>query len=225
MANMPTAEERLKPQDWITRIDAALKANTVKITPEITKQWATLKAKTVHDGAWHKEVQQKVVIPFNIFHGDWAAGRKTLGGKVFPTISAARLSGVAGWVSGEVISGGYPDFYANFDRMTVSSTRGIWLGTYVGRGEHVFSGDKVKTKLKLQHNNFEPGKATRVWYTTGDSRVIYAVTDHVDSSPAGVKTLGALERLVTGWIDNREPTVRAAFLDVAWAPQHLFLVV
>ena len=213
MTDISMAAARLKPEKWIAEINGIL-GKQVGLNSQIRKSWTELTTSRVHDGNWHKRVQAEVVIPYNLLHGSWA-GRTSVAGKFYLSLSASHVRGLPNWCTGSIMPGGYATLCGGFGKTSKSTFKGIWSGTYVGRGTHVFHNTRGDKSITLQHNNFEARTTERIWYSTGPDRTIYALSDHVDSNREGQKALANLMTLVTGWLDSSARPIKAGFLDLS----------
>jgi len=216
------AAARLKPEEWVAEINDTL-SKQVGLNPQIRRNWDALKSPPAFNGIWHQRVQKEVATPFNLLHGSWA-GTTIVAGKSYKSIPSIHARGLADWCKGDIMPGGYSDLYAGFSKTSKATFKGIWLGTQVGRGTHIFHNSAKTRSVTLQHNNFEARTTERVWYTAGVSKTIYALSDHVDSTPKGQKALAALTVQVQGWLDAGARPVQAGFLDQSWAPLELYVI-
>ena len=222
MPDMPMAADRLAPQDWIAEINRIVAA-TSSLNSEIRRQWNILKDVTPQDGVWHAKVQQLVAAPYNLLHGSWPS-TTTVEGRTYKSLDEDHARGLPNWHTGYVMPKGYATLYGRFGKTTKGSVKGIWRGTYAGRGTNMFRNTMGTRALTLQHNNFEASTADRVWYTDLDPQTIYSVTDHVDTSRAGAKALADLTKDVTAWLDTGDLPIKAGFLDLEWAPLQLYVI-
>ncbi len=222
MPDISMAAARLKPQAWIDEISGIIDRQ-VGLNTEIRKSWNALKVDQARNGVWHKRVQNEVAIPFNLLHGSWA-GTTMVAGKSYKSISSMHARGLANWCKGAIMPGGYSDLYAGFGTTSKATFKGIWLGTQDGRGTHIFKNTADTKSVTLQHNNFEARTTERVWYTSGTDKTIYALSDHVDSTPKGQKALAALVVKVKGWPDSSDRPIQAGFLDAAWVTPQLYVI-
>ena len=222
MPDISMASARLAPAAWIAEIDR-ITAATSSLNSEIRRQWGLLKAATAYDGAWHSDVQLKVAMPYNLLHGSWAVNT-TVQGKLYKSLPAARVRGLPNWVTGPIMPRGYATMYSNFGKTSKSNFKGIWLGTYVGRGTNLFKNTAKTASVTLQHNNIQAAGSDRVWYTNLHPQTIYTVTDHVDDTKKGQKALAELTADVTAWLDAVDIPITAGFLDLDWLPMQLYVI-
>lgn len=120
-------EARLTPAEWMKQINAALSAGGMNA--DIKTAWNELKGKTVYDGAWHKNVKERVVAPYNTIYGGWA--KNTIVGKTTYTgISELHACGSLYWVRGLVMPGGFDSIRARKS----SETTWFWATSGSGSG-------------------------------------------------------------------------------------------
>ena len=218
MPNLPTATDRLPPATWIARIAEGLRT-TPGLNAEIRRQWGLLEGRKPHDGAWHHEVQAKVVLPYNLVHG--TPKTAMVGTKTYPAVSRSQVRGLPDWRFGKVADTHYADLYGRFRKNTRHIYRGVWAGTYGRRGAQTFSGGGQT--VEVDHNNFET--AERIWFTPTQPHVMVTITDHVDSKTApGKKAAGILLQNVEAWLKAGKRTVDAGFWDSDLWPQTLYVV-
>ena len=203
LLSMP--EARKTPADWIKEITAAVTPSG--INADIKTAWNALKVRTIFDGVWHKDVKEKVVVPYNTIHGGWAAST-IVKGKGYQGVSRLNAKGSPYWVRGQVMPGGFDSILGIFDNTTAGVFKSLWeTGSSGDRGSEDLGG------VTLAHKRIGTGRSTdRLWYLSDRPYTCYLVSAHVDTTAGGQRELGRINGLVAGWVTARDTAIEVGFL-------------
>ena len=211
-------EARVAPAEWIKLINAAVSVGG--INADIKTAWNELKAKTVFDGTWHNNVKERVVVPYNTITGGWAKST-TVGTKSYLGVSKLYATGSSYWVRGLLMPGGFDSILGIFDNNTSGAFKTLWqTGAGGERGSEVFEGGLV-----LDHRRIGIGRSTdRLWYISEKPFTCYLVSEHVDTSRAGIAELGRIKALVKKWVDDSVKPIEVGFLKMPTTTTTMYVI-
>jgi hypothetical protein len=210
-------EARKTPAEWIKEITTALTPGG--INTDIKAAWNLLKTKTVFDGVWHKEVKEKVVVPYNTIYGGWASSTivKT---KTYQGVSSANAKGSPYWVRGLVMPRGFDSILGVFDNNTAGVFKSLWqTGSSGDRGSEKLGG------VELAHKRIGVSRSTdRLWYLSDRPYTCYLVSEHVDSTANGKRELGRIDGLVTAWVKDSDTAIEVGFLKMPTTVSTMYVI-
>ncbi len=214
-------EARLTPQKWIEEINKAMEDRTVNV--DLRNRWNLLKVARLHDGIWHKNVKEKIVIPYNILHGGWAT-RGTLNGKSVQQVSSYNAKGTPDLVKGQVMPGGFDNINASLSNHTKNVFKELWGsgGATGGRGVNTFGSGP--TQVTLDHKRIGVGRSEdRLWYLPRPPFTAYYVSvDHIDSTGPGRRALGSLSSTIESF--GAAQPVQVCYLHLDTTCSQLYVV-
>jgi hypothetical protein len=209
-------EARKTPAEWIKEITAALTPGG--INKDIKDAWNILKTKTP-DGVWHKDVKEKVVVPYNTIYGGWATST-IVGTKSYQGVSSFNAKGSEYWVRGLVMPGGFDSILGVFDNNTAGVFKSLWLtGSSGDRGSERIGG------VELAHKRIGIGRSTdRLWYLSDKPYTCYLVSEHVDTTANGKRELGRINTLVAKWVENGDRAIQVGFLKMPTTVSTMYVI-
>lgn len=208
----------MTPAEWIKQINAALSVGG--INTDIKNAWNELKGKTVYDGAWHKNVKERVVVPYNTIYGGWATST-LVGKKSYLGVSKLHANGSPYWVRGLAMPGGFDSILGVFDNNTAGVFKSLWsTGPSGDRGSEKFAGDTT-----LDHKRIGMGRSTdRLWYLGDKPYTCYLVSEHVDNTKNGKAELGRIQKLVEKWVEAGDKPIEVGFLKMPTTTTTMYVI-
>jgi hypothetical protein len=210
-------EARKTPAEWIKEITIALTPGG--LNKDIKDAWNVLKTKMPQDGVWHKDVKEKVVVPYNTIYGGWASST-TVKTKSYQGVSSLNAKGSPYWVRGLVMPGGFDSILGVFDNNTAGVFKSLWqTGSSGDRGSEKLGG------VELAHKRIGIGRSTdRLWYLSDKPYTCYLVSEHVDSTANGKRELGRIDGLVDKWVKAGDTAIQVGFLKMPTTVSTMYVI-